>query len=75
MRLYHYTPMLATRDEIAKLAAGAIRRVKGGQSNHQVTLRRPGGTLLATSMDASLVIGGFRHHMLGRRFISIQAVY
>ena len=28
---FHYTPVLATRDEIAALAADAIRRVKAGQ--------------------------------------------
>src|SRR5260370_42200338 len=31
MRLYHYTPVLATRDEIATLAADAVRRLKAGQ--------------------------------------------
>src|ERR1700682_571080 len=31
MKLFHYTPMLATRDEMAKLAADAIRRAKAGQ--------------------------------------------
>lgn len=31
MKLYHYTPLLATRDELAALAADAIRRVKAGQ--------------------------------------------
>jgi hypothetical protein len=31
MRRYRYTPVLATRDEIAALAADAIRRVKAGQ--------------------------------------------
>ena len=31
MRLYHYTPILATHDEIAKLVADAIRRAKAGQ--------------------------------------------
>jgi hypothetical protein len=31
MKLYHYTPVLATRDEIRELAADAIRRLKTGQ--------------------------------------------
>jgi hypothetical protein len=31
MRLYRYTPVLATRDEIAALAAEAVRRLRAGQ--------------------------------------------
>jgi len=31
MKRYHYTPVLATRDEIAALAADAVRRLKAGQ--------------------------------------------
>jgi hypothetical protein len=31
MKLYHYTPVLATRDEIATLVADAVRRLKAGQ--------------------------------------------
>jgi hypothetical protein len=31
MKLCNYTPVLATRDEIVKLAADAIRRAKSGQ--------------------------------------------
>jgi hypothetical protein len=31
MKLYHYTPALATRDEIAQLVVDAIRRTKAGQ--------------------------------------------
>jgi hypothetical protein len=39
MKLYHYTPLLATRDELSKQAREAIRRAKAGQK--QSTDRPP----------------------------------
>src|SRR5260370_28024501 len=35
MKLHRYTPMLATRDEVQKIAADAARRVRAGQKPSQ----------------------------------------
>src|SRR5437868_9932382 len=43
MKLFHCTPVLATHDEIVKLAADAIRRAKAGQKQPSGHPRAPWG--------------------------------
>lgn len=50
IKVYGYTPMLATRDALQKSAADAARRLKAGRNRVGVLIHSRGSTALSITM-------------------------
>jgi hypothetical protein len=68
MKLYHYTPLMATRDAVAD----AVRQIKAEKKRLFRTYTL-GSTVVSTIMESSLAIGRLRRRTATGRFTSTLA--